>query len=278
MDKIQIRNLEVFGHHGVFPEENKLGQKFLVNAVLFVNLHEAGLEDDLQKSVDYGEVCHYITGFMRDQTYKLIESAAERLAEKLLDHFERLEKVELEIKKPWAPIGLPLESVSVKIARGWHTAYLSLGSNIGDREKYLDNALEALKELRGTKVLQVTRFLETEPYGKTDQDAFLNTAAAIRTQMQPLELLKEIHRIEQKNGRERVVHWGPRTLDIDIIFYDKLVMESEELTVPHPDLENRGFVLGPLMELNRYYRHPVSGKTIACLYKELGQRAMAELL
>lgn len=271
MDKIQIRNLEVFGHHGVFPEENKLGQKFLVDAVLYIDLHKAGLEDNLQKSVDYGEVCHYITEFMREQTYKLIESAAERLAEKLLNHFELLEKTVIEIKKPWAPIGLPLESVSVKIERGWHTVYLSLGSNIGDREKYLNNALEALKGLRSTKVLQIARFLETEPYGKTDQAAFLNTATVIRTQMQPFELLEEIHRIERENGRERVVHWGPRTLDIDIIFFDKLVIESKELTIPHPDLENRGFVLEPLMELNRYYRHPVIGKTISCLYGELGK-------
>lgn len=271
MDKIRITNLEVFGHHGVFPEENKLGQKFLIDAVLYIDLHKAGLTDDLQKSVDYGEVCHYMTAFMRDQTYQLIESAAEQLAEQLLNRFELLEKIELEIKKPWAPIGLPLESVSVKIKRGWHIVYLSLGSNIGDREKFLKNALEALKGLRATKVLQIARLLETEPYGKTDQAAFLNTAAVIRTQMQPFELLDEIHRIERDNGRERIVHWGPRTLDIDIIFFDKLVIESKELTIPHPDLENRSFVLEPLMELNRYYRHPVTGKTIACLYGELGK-------
>ena len=100
MDTIRIRHLEVFGNHGVFPEETRLGQKFLVNAVLYTQTREAGLADDLKKSIHYGEICHEITRFLRENTYQLIESDAEHLAEHLLLHTPRLERIELEILKP----------------------------------------------------------------------------------------------------------------------------------------------------------------------------------
>ena len=99
MDQIKIKNLEVFGHHGVFSEETKLGQKFLVNAVLYTDVREAGRRDDLHRSIHYGDVCHYMTKFMQEHTYKLIESAAEHMAEAMLLDIPRLEKLDLEIKK-----------------------------------------------------------------------------------------------------------------------------------------------------------------------------------
>ena len=104
MDKIKIENLEIFAKHGVFPEENKLGQKFLVSAVLYADTRKAGTTDELDASVDYGAVCHLIDTFMKEHTFSLVERAAERLAEELLLRIPRLEKVRLEVKKPWAPI------------------------------------------------------------------------------------------------------------------------------------------------------------------------------
>ncbi len=147
MDKIKIENLEIFAKHGVFPEENKLGQKFLVSADLYTDTRKAGNTDALDASIDYGEVCHFIETFMKEHTFSLIERIAERLAEELLLHIPGLEKVGLEVKKPWAPIGLPLESVSVEILRQWHTVYIALGSNMGDRKAYLDQAVRALDSL-----------------------------------------------------------------------------------------------------------------------------------
>ena len=130
MDRIKIQNLEVFGHHGVFSEETKLGQKFLVNATMYTNTRAAGYSDDLEKSINYGEVCHFITGYMQNHTFKLIEAVAEHMAQAMLMEYPLLQKLDLEIRKPWAPIGLPLENVSVEISRGWHTVYLSAGSNL----------------------------------------------------------------------------------------------------------------------------------------------------
>ncbi len=269
MDRIEIKRLEVFGNHGVFPEETRLGQKFLVNGVLFTETREAGLADDLTKSIHYGEISHEITRYLRENTYHLIEAAAEGLAEHLLLTTPRLMAIELEILKPWAPIGLPLESVSVKIRRGWHRVYLALGSNLGDRRTYLDGAVEKLRALKGVKDLTVSEWIETKPYGGVEQDNFLNGCLVLSTLLTPMELLREMNRIEAEAGRERLIHWGPRTLDLDMIFYDDLVTEDPALVLPHPDMQNREFVLKPLLELCPYKRHPVTKKTVAEMYKEL---------
>lgn len=268
-DKIKIEDLEVFANHGVFPEENVLGQKFLVSAVLYTDTRKAGLEDDLSASIHYGEVSAFITEYLKGHTFKLLERIAEGLAEEMLVKIEGLEKVKLEIKKPWAPVGLPLKTVSVEIERSWHTAYIAMGSNMGDSQRYLDDAVKALDEVRHTKVEKVSSFITTPPYGVTDQPDFLNGCLRLRTLLYPEELLKELNRIEKEAGRERIIHWGPRTLDLDIIFYDDLVLEKEELCIPHVEMHKREFVLEPLEEIAPYKRHPVYGKTVRELLEDV---------
>ena len=269
MDKIHIKNLEVFAKHGVFPEENVLGQKFVISAVLYTSTREAGKRDDLTKSIHYGEVGQFITEFMKQNTFQLLEAVAERMAEELLLRTERLEKVCLEIKKPWAPVGLPLETVSVEIERGWHTAYIALGANLGDKEANLRLGVEALRATKGCQVLAVSDFLVTEPYGGVEQDDFLNGAMKIRTLLTPHELLERLHEIEQEAKRERVVRWGPRTLDLDILLYDDLILDEEELHIPHIEMYKRDFVLKPLCQIAPYVRHPVYNRTAAELLAAL---------
>ena len=269
MDKIHIKNLEVFARHGVFPEENVLGQKFVVSAVLYTSTREAGRADDLAKSIHYGEVSRFITEFMEQNTFQLLETAAERLAEELLLNTERLEKIRLEIKKPWAPVGLPLETVSVEIERGWHTVYIALGSNLGDKEANLCLGVEGLRSTRGCRVEAVSDFLVTAPYGGVEQDDFLNGAMKIRTLLTPHELLERLHEIEQEAKRERVVRWGPRTLDLDILLYDDLILDEEELHIPHIEMYKRDFVLKPLCQIAPYARHPVYNRTVAELLADL---------
>ena len=269
MDKIHIKNLEVFARHGVFPEENALGQKFVVSAVLYTSTREAGRADDLAKSIHYGEVSRFITEFMEQNTFQLLETAAERLAEELLLNTERLEKIRLEIKKPWAPVGLPLETVSVEIERGWHTAYIALGSNLGDKEANLCLGVEGLRSTRGCRVEAVSDFLVTAPYGGVEQDDFLNGAMKIRTLLTPHELLERLHEIEQEAKRERVVRWGPRTLDLDILLYDDLILDEEDLHIPHIEMYKRDFVLKPLCQIAPYARHPVYNRTAAELLADL---------
>ena len=268
-DQIKITDLEVFANHGVFPEENKLGQKFLISAVLYTDTRKAGKTDDLTASIHYGEVSAFITKYMKEHTYQLLERVAETLAEEMLKSISGLCKINLEIKKPWAPVGLPLKTVSVKISREWHTTYIALGSNIGDSETYLNEAVEKIGQIPTCTVEKVSSYLVTEPYGVTDQPDFLNACLKMRTLLYPEELLKELNWIEKEAGRERIIHWGPRTLDLDILLYDDIVLEEDDLCIPHVEMHKRSFVLEPLAEIAPYKRHPVYGKTVREMLEEI---------
>lgn len=269
MDKIIIDNLEIFANHGVFPEENENGQVFYVSAVLHTETRKAGLTDDLEASINYGTVCHMITDFVQGHTFQLIETVVEKLAEKLLKEFPLLKEITLRLDKPQAPVGLPFESVAVEIRRGWHTAYIALGSNMGERKAYLDGAVKALNEDENCRVEAVSSYIETEPYGYTDQDTFLNGCLRLKTLLTPHELLEKLHEIEAAAERKRDIRWGPRTLDLDIILYDDIVLDTEDLHIPHIEMHKRDFVLTPLAEIAPWLRHPVLMKTITELRGEL---------
>lgn len=116
-DRIEIEGLEVFANHGVYPEENVLGQKFVVSLTLFVDLRTAGVSDDLSASIDYGAVCHDVNAYLCDNTFKLIEAAVEGVASMLLGAYPELLGVTVRLEKPWAPVGLPLKTVAVEITR-----------------------------------------------------------------------------------------------------------------------------------------------------------------
>ena len=136
---------------------------------------------------------------------------------------------------------------------------------------YLDNAVKALNELPTSKVEVVSEYLVTPPYGVTDQPDFLNGCLKLRTLLYPYELLAELNRIEKEAGRERIIHWGPRTLDLDIIFYDDLVLEEADLCIPHVEMHKRKFVLEPLGEIAPYKRHPINGKRVCEMLAELNE-------
>ncbi len=260
MDCLYIEDLEVFANHGMFEEEVNLGQKFLVSARFFFDSSAAGKKDDLNLSVNYADVCADITNWMKTNRCRLIETVAERLAAKLLKDLPIVREVEVTVKKPWAPIGLPVECVGITISRRWHTVYLSIGSNMGDRKKYLLDGIEFIKKDENVRVLKVSEPKETAPYGNTEQDDFLNGAVKLETILTPHELLDLLHGAENAAGRVRKEHWGPRTLDMDILLYDDIVLEDDDLVIPHPDMMNRDFVLEPLKEIAPNAVHPVLGK------------------
>ena len=269
MDIIRIDNLEVYAYHGVYDEEKEKGQYFYVNAELYTNTRKAGMNDDLDASTNYGTVCDFIHDFMTKHTYDLIETVAEQLAQALLLEFKLVKSVLLEIRKPHAPIEKEFESVSVEIERGWHEAFVAFGSNLGDKEKFIDEAIEALSNLPQINIVAISDKIVTEPYGNVEQDVFLNGVMKIETLLSADELLQILQKVEEHAGRERKIHWGPRTLDLDIIFYDDDIISEDDLIVPHPDMKNRDFVLKPLMQIAPYKIHPVYRKTISDMYVEL---------
>ena len=139
--------------------------------------------------------------FLTTHTYKLIEAAAEQTARAVLLHFSLIQKLKFSIHKPWAPVGLPLSDVAVEIERGWHKVYLAFGSNMGDRRKYIEDAIEELRNLEDCKVGKVSDILETEPYGGVAEGAFFNGCLELRTLYTPEELLEKLHAIEAHGNR-----------------------------------------------------------------------------
>ncbi|MFD1317271.1 2-amino-4-hydroxy-6-hydroxymethyldihydropteridine diphosphokinase [Loigolactobacillus zhaoyuanensis] len=130
-----------------------------------------------------------------------------------------------------------------------HQVYLSIGSNIGDRKAQLQQAIMALENEPAIEVIQVSSVYETSPVGGVVQDDFYNCAVHLATSLSAAELLKIIQQIEQKQKRRRLIHWGPRTIDLDILWYDDATIETANLTIPHPEMAKRAFVLVPLQEI-----------------------------
>lgn len=268
-DKIYIDQLEIFAHHGVYEEEQRLGQKFAVSLILYTDTRKAGCSDELDRTINYGAIARQVTQTVQAQNYRLLERVAEEIARVLLLTSPLLKQVTVKVSKPWAPVGLPLETVGVEITRGWHEAYLGLGSNLGDKAAFLNGAVELLNAQPEIAVEEVSDWILTEPYGVTEQPVFLNGCVRVRTLLTPEELLDVTQAIEAEAGRERLIHWGPRTLDLDILFYDEEIIGTKRLVIPHPEIEKRQFVLVPMNQLAPWLRHPVSHKTMRQLLEEL---------
>lgn len=269
MDEIRIENLQVYAYHGVYKEENEKGQNFYVNAVLYTDTRKSAKEDKKEAATSYGEVSIFIHDFISSHVYQLIETVAEKTAEAVLAEFPLLNGITLEVRKPEAPVELEFESISVKITRMWHTACLAVGSNVGNRPGHIQAAYDALNADAKCRVIKTSELVRTTAYGGVEQNEFFNGAFVMETLYTPEELLEKIHEIEKASGRERKQHWGPRTLDLDIIFYDDVIMYTDVLQIPHVDMQNRDFVLEPLSQIVPYKIHPLLGKTVIQLYDEV---------
>ena len=269
MDCIKIIQLEVFAYHGCEEFEKINGQKFYIDATLYTDTRTSGVSDDLNDTMNYAKVCEFITKFMTENRFDLIEAAAEQTSRALLREFPKLKEIDFSIYKPNAPIGLPFGNVAVSISRKWNKVILSIGSNMGDKEAYLNNAIDSLYDDVNCRVNVVSNYIETEPYGPVEQDNFLNGCLEIETLYSPKELLKKVNQIEAESGRTRDIHWGPRTLDIDIVFYGDEIVDEPDLKIPHVEMHKRLFVLEPLKQIAPYWKHPILNRTVSQILEEL---------
>jgi 2-amino-4-hydroxy-6-hydroxymethyldihydropteridine diphosphokinase len=151
-------------------------------------------------------------------------------------------------------------------------AFIGLGSNLGEREVMIREALEALAALPQTELLRASSLYDTEPVGDVDQPNFLNAVAQLDTDLPPRQLLWNLLLIEKRLGRERTRPWGPRTIDLDLLLYGDEVIEEADLRVPHPEMIRRAFVLVPLVELDPILVHPGTGETMLSHLSRLGAR------
>lgn len=257
MSQIKIVDLQVYAKHGVKAEEKVLGQKFLVSITMQVDTEISGQTDNINDTVSYSRVAHMAEDFLKNNSYNLIEAVVENLAEHLLLNFDKIKEIEVEVKKPWAPMRLLLEFVSVRTKRKWHAVYLALGSNVGDKQKNFEDALAFLDAEQKIRVQKVSPFIITKPMANMKQDDYLNGVAKIKTLLPPSDLLVIINKIEEKLGRVRTTHWGPRTIDLDILLYDDLIVNTKNLTIPHYDFHNREFVLQSLCKIAPDAFHPL---------------------
>jgi dihydroneopterin aldolase/2-amino-4-hydroxy-6-hydroxymethyldihydropteridine diphosphokinase len=151
-------------------------------------------------------------------------------------------------------------------------AFIGIGSNLGDKEKNIEDAIRLISESGFTKIVKISSLYKTEPVGYVKQDWFVNAVIKVKTKLSPKELLDSLSEIEKDLGRERVKKWGPRIIDLDILFYDKLILNEEGVTIPHPHLHERNFVLKPFCKIEPEFIHPILNKSILMLYNELQKK------
>lgn len=273
MDKISIIDLEVFAHHGVFDFEKEEGQTFFLSCDCYLDTRRAGESDKLDESLNYGSLAERLTDLFQFETFDLIEAAAEYCARALLREFPLIQSLTLTIKKPSAPVGLPLAYPAVTITRGWTPVILALGSNIEPRMEHLDAAIKALTTHPDIRLVKTAPWIETAPVGGPEgQGPFLNGAVWIETLLSPQALLNDIHAIEASRGRERLVHWGPRTLDIDIIYYGDRLIDEPNLTIPHPRSMERAFVMEPVCSIAPYWIDPRYNQVVSVVWKNAQEK------
>ncbi len=214
----------------------------------------AGEKDDLDASVNYAIPIELVQRVITEEKHLLLERVATRICEDVLA-LDGVDAVNVVVRKLRPPVPQDIASTAVRLhrrrpdlvqfERPLATAFIALGSNLGEREANLRFAVDHLPGLRA-----VSGVYETDPVGGPDnQGPYLNMVAEVETRLDPFSLLAECRRIESAAGRERKVRWGPRTLDLDVLLYGDVRIDSEELTVPHPRMWERRFVLAPLAEI-----------------------------
>ena len=268
LDQLTLTGLRGFGHHGVYEEERRDGQPFIVDVTVHLDLSRAGAGDALADTIHYGELAEDIVAAIEREPVDLIETLAERIATLVLGRRAAV-AVDVTVHKPQAPIPVPFDDVEVRIHREWTRAIVAVGANLGDRESTIRQAVLGLAAHRSMRVVDASPLVETPALRPTGVDeeapAYLNAVVAIDTTLAPHGLLAELQRLEELHGRTREVRWGDRTLDLDLITFGAERIASPALTVPHPRAHERAFVLAPWAAMDGSAELPGHGPVVGLL-------------
>jgi dihydroneopterin aldolase/2-amino-4-hydroxy-6-hydroxymethyldihydropteridine diphosphokinase len=275
-DRIVLRGVRARGRHGVLPAERELGQEFVVDVVLELDLGPAAATDDLHRTVHYGLLAEAVAARVAGEPYELIESLAGAIAADCLTD-PLVAAAEVTVHKPAAPISVPFADVAVTVSRARRVpAVVALGANLGDRRAALQGAVYALAAMPRTRVVAVAPVFETAALtlpGSGPQPDYLNTVVLLETALPAADLLAAGHAVEAAFGRERVERWGARTLDVDLVVHADTRSDDPTLTLPHPGAAERAFVLAPWAAVDPAAR--LGGTPVVALLAELpaGERA-----
>ena len=271
MFKIKIKDLKLFGYHGVKQEEKTSGQNFLFNISVDIAKDsfekDGSYQDNILDTVNYSEIITLVKEINSKNRFNLLETFSEVLAEKIISYSPLILKVKVRIEKISPPIKESIGSVGVELelernpnSRDYEPkiskksiVFLSLGSNLGDREKNLRDAVKKLRVNQNLDVISISSIYETEPMYVENQEYFYNIVlkAAIKSAYSAFELLGYAKKIEFDLGRKSTyARYGPRTIDVDILTFDELKIDSDLLGLPHPKIFERNFVLIPLAEIS----------------------------
>ena len=267
--RILIDGYELTGCHGVNPEEKVEPQRFVFSAQLDFDLTEAAEIDDVDKTVSYAAVCKVIKAFFGESSRDLVETLALGAARRIMLAFPRLVRAAVTVAKPDAPMKGKFDSVGVTAEVKRSVAYVGMGSSLGDRHAYLDKAKELIREDPLVLSVRESARTETAPYGGAAKNAFINSALRVETLHTPEGLLGLLMRVERECGHTREVHWGDRTLDLDLLLFGDEVRSEGDLILPHPEMTRREFVLAPLADIAPHAVHPLCGKRVSELLSEL---------
>ncbi|MCG9479601.1 MAG: 2-amino-4-hydroxy-6-hydroxymethyldihydropteridine diphosphokinase [Actinomycetia bacterium] len=273
MHRIAINGLKLYGFHGVNPEEKTEGQPFVYDITIITPAQDFIGNDSIENTINYSQVIEVVKKINDSQKFDLLETLSQVVAHKIMDRFSRAEEVRVSVKKTQPPIAEDMDSVGVeyrvKRDAGTCRVMLSLGSNMGDSLRLMKQAVELISLYPGLKINKLSSVYRTQPMYERDQKDFLNMTAEVLVQkgVDPFEFLGFLKGVEFKLGRkEKKSRYGPRSIDIDIVWWDNVEINSPFLTLPHPGLKQRNFVLVPLMEIKPDFK--IEGKPVGSYLEE----------
>ena len=253
MNRISLKEMKFYGYTGCLPEEKEKGQYFFVSIDIFCKEIPGAVTDDLNGTINYAEVYEIAKEIVENNKFDLIEHLAYQIGRSVIAKYDLIDSIKVLVRKPDAPIDGEFDAMETEITVANRDVVIGFGGNMGDREETIREALKAIDSDPDIRIVRVSSLYETEPVGYEDQADFLNGCALLRTYLEPLELLHRLQKIENDLHRVRTIKNGPRTMDLDVLLIMGVKMDTEELTVPHPRMYERAFVLVPLKELGLYY-------------------------